>query len=68
MAFEDVEAEIGLLVTQMQNQPTDSHELYLQIRQKLNELRAFGMPVPDDLVQLERRLESEFAADRGPEA
>jgi hypothetical protein len=68
MAFEDVEAEIGLLVTQMQNQPADPHELYLQIRQKLNELRAFGMPVPEDLIQLERRLEAEFAADRDPTA
>jgi hypothetical protein len=41
MAFEDIEAEIGLLVTQMQNQPADLHELHLQIMQKLNELRGF---------------------------
>jgi hypothetical protein len=57
MAFEDVEAEIGVLVTQMQNQPGYAHEVYLQIRQKLNELRAYGMPVPEDLVRLEQRLE-----------
>jgi hypothetical protein len=67
MAFEDVEAEIGLLMTQMQNQPADAHELYLQILQKLNELKAFGMPLPDDLVQLERRLEAEFASNTAPD-
>ncbi len=51
MAFEDIEAEIGLLLGRMQNQPADLHELHLQIMQKLNELRAFGMPLPNDLVR-----------------
>lgn len=64
MAFDEVEAELGLLLTRMQNQPADRHELYLQIRQKLSELKAYGMPLPDDLVQLEERLEAEFAAER----
>ena len=64
MAFDEVEAELGLLLTRMQNQPADRHELYLQIRQKLSELKAYGMPLPDDLVQLEVRLEAEFAAER----
>lgn len=66
MAFEDIEAEIGLLLTQMQNQPADLHELHLQIMQKLNELKAFGMPLPNDLVVLERQLEANFTADREP--
>ena len=30
------------------------------IREKLNEMRAFGMPLPDDLVRLEKELEAEF--------
>ncbi len=66
MAFQDIEAEIGLLLASMQNQPADLHELHLQIMQKLNELRAFGMPLPNDLVELEKQLEAEFAADREP--
>jgi len=33
----------------MQNEPADRHELYLQIMQKLNELKAYGMPLPEDL-------------------
>ena len=63
MAFEDIQAEVGLLLTRMQNEPEDRHELYLQIMQKLNELKAYGMPLPEDLVQLEKHLEAEFEAD-----
>lgn len=63
MAFEDKEAELGLLLTSMQDEPEDRHELYQLIRQKLNELKAFGMPLPADLVQFERDLEAEFAAE-----
>jgi hypothetical protein len=63
MAFEDKEAELGLLLGKMQAAPHDVHELYQQIRQKLAELRAYGMPLPDDLVEFERDLEEEFAAE-----
>jgi hypothetical protein len=62
MAFEDLKAELALLINQMENQPEDRHELYLQVREKLNEMRAFGMPLPDDLVRMEKDLEKEFAA------
>jgi len=63
MDLDELEAAISLLVTQMENQPEDRHEFYLQIREKLNEMRAFGMPLPSDLVKLEKELEAEFAAD-----
>jgi hypothetical protein len=63
MAFEDVKAELGILLTQMQNEPEDRHELYLQLMEKLNELKAFGMPLPTDLVELEKALEAEFTAE-----
>jgi hypothetical protein len=66
MAFEDLKAEIALLFSQMENQPEDRHELYLQIREKLNEMRAFGLPLPDDLVRLEKELETEFKAEERP--
>jgi len=64
MAFDAVKAEIGLLLTKMQNEPQDRHELYLQLMEKLNELKAYGMPVPEDLAELEAALESEFAEDK----
>ena len=64
--LEDLKAEIALLFSQMENQPEDRHELYLQIREKLNEMRAFGLPLPDDLVRLEKELEAEFKAEERP--
>jgi hypothetical protein len=64
MAFEDLKAELSLLINQMEDQPEDPHELYLQIREKLNELRAFGLPLPEDLVAFERELEKKFAAEK----
>ena len=64
MAFEDKEAELGSLFTRMQNEPEDWGEVYEQIRQKLNELKAYGMPLPADLVQFEHDLEAEFAAEK----
>jgi len=64
MAFEDLKAELGILMTKMQNEPEDRHELYLQLMEKFNELRAFGMPLPQDLVEFERALGAEFAAEK----
>ena len=64
MAFERLKAELSLLVDQMEGDQGDRHEIYLRIREKLGELRAMGMPLPDDLVRLEAELEAEFAADK----
>jgi hypothetical protein len=64
MAFENTKAEIGMLLGALQDAPEDRHELYLRIMQKLNELKAYGMPLPADLVELEHRLEREFEADQ----
>ncbi len=64
MAFDDVKAEIGLLLARMQNEPRDAHELYLQLMEKLNELKAYGLPIPDDLENLEAALSEEFSDPR----
>lgn len=63
MDIDDIKAELGILMTRMQNEPQDRHELYLMVMEKLNEMRAYGMPLPADLVKLEAALEAEFAAD-----
>lgn len=59
MAFEAIKAEIALLMEQMVDQPEDRHEIQEQVRTKLNELRALGLPLPADLVELEKRLDEE---------
>lgn len=38
------------------------HELHELIRQKLSQIRALGLPLPNDLVELERRLGQDEAA------
>jgi predicted nucleic acid-binding Zn-ribbon protein len=60
MAFEDIKAEIALLFEQMVNQPQDAHEIRETVREKLNALRASGLPLPADLVELEKRIEQDF--------
>jgi hypothetical protein len=67
MAFENTKAEIDSLLRALQDAPHDRYELYLTIMQKLNELRAYGMPLPADLVELENRLDREFATERREE-
>ena len=42
MALEELQAQISLLVSQINNQPEDVHELYELLHQKLNELRSAG--------------------------
>jgi hypothetical protein len=60
MALEHLKAEVSLLVGKLADHPDDSHELYLQLHQKLNALRAMAQPVPSDLERLEKGLEDEF--------
>jgi len=60
MSFEDIKAELALLMIEMENQPEDMHKLYEKVHEKLAELKAFGMPVPDDLVELEKKLNLYF--------
>jgi predicted nucleic acid-binding Zn-ribbon protein len=60
MALEELQAQINLLVSQINNQPEDVHEIYELLHQKLNELRGTGQPLPKDLLDLEKRMLKEF--------
>ena len=60
MALEELQTQISLLVSQINNQPEDVHELYELLHQKLNELRLTGQPLPKDLIELEKRILAEF--------
>ncbi|TGQ74554.1 hypothetical protein EN829_006730 [Mesorhizobium sp. M00.F.Ca.ET.186.01.1.1] len=62
MALESFKAQISLLLEEMVNQPEDLHEVQEQLREKLREMRAMGLPLPADLVELERRLDGDFDA------
>ncbi|TRC96078.1 hypothetical protein FJV76_26140 [Mesorhizobium sp. WSM4303] len=60
MALESFKAQISLLLEEMVNQPEDEHEIQEQLREKLREMRAMGLPLPDDLVKLEKRLDDDL--------
>ena len=63
MESDELQAELSILLEDMQGEQGDRHEIYLRLRQVLDNMRAFGMPLPEDLVTLERELEADFAAD-----
>ncbi|GGD44107.1 hypothetical protein [Sinisalibacter lacisalsi] len=56
MAFEEIKAAIDALMVEIAERPEDRHVLQEQIRVKLAELRALGLPVPADLKQFEEDL------------
>lgn len=64
MALESLKAEIGLILQTFSNPPHDRYELYMQLKEKLAEMRVFGMTPPDDLLKFEEALDEEFAAKR----
>lgn len=61
MALEQLQAQIAVLLQGLEDNPEDAHELHRQLRQHLEQFKAMGLPLPADLVQLEKRLEKEFA-------
>jgi hypothetical protein len=67
MAFEDLQAEIASLLIRMNEQPEDVHEVEQILRGKLNEYRAFGLPLPEDLAELEALLDRRFSDEEQEE-
>ncbi|MFV0298840.1 MAG: hypothetical protein ACK5JT_22285 [Hyphomicrobiaceae bacterium] len=63
MAFEVLKSEIGFLLGKLTDQSEDRQELEFQLREKLNEMKALGMPLPDDLLRLEAMLDEQLSED-----
>lgn len=60
MAFEQFRAQIAMLMGEIAKDPEDAHQLQESLREKLAEMRAMGLPLPDDLVGLEEYLEDDL--------
>lgn len=68
MAFEDLKAEMQILMERVNDESEDRMELYERLREMLNETRAFGIQAPEDLKILEKQLEAElFGPEEGSE-
>ena len=59
MDTNELRAAISLLLTEMEEQPEDMHEAHLKLQELLDQLRATGAELPQDLVDLERRMATE---------
>jgi len=66
MNRDEIEAEISYLLSQMEHQPEDRHELYMQLQERVHEMQAYGMPIPEDLSRFLRELEEEFMRGMDP--
>lgn len=60
MSFEGLIAKIDLFLSDVENDPEDPHELLEHLHLEINQLRAMGQPVPDDLAKLVKALEDEY--------
>jgi hypothetical protein len=74
MAFEQFRVQIAMLMDEIARNPDDVHTLQESLREKLAEMQALGLPLPEDLVGLEEFLEEDLEAAaragrrrRGPE-
>ncbi|MBL3563523.1 hypothetical protein [Rhodovulum sulfidophilum] len=63
MAFEQLKAGIALILEEIEKRPEDRHVLQEELRGKIAELRALGMPVPADILRLEQELEDDGSDD-----
>lgn len=67
MAFEQFRAGIAMLLDEIAANPADAHELQESLREKLAEMQALGLPLPQDLVGLEDYLEENLDIPEGAE-
>ncbi len=67
MDREELKAALSLLLDEMDGEIEDSHEVYLRLTMLLNQMRAFNMPIPQDLAKMEADMSQEFAAEAAEE-
>ncbi|SFI91611.1 hypothetical protein [Celeribacter neptunius] len=66
MAFEALKAQVYMILDEIAARPDDRHVLQESLREKLSELSALGLPLPEDLVKLEAELEQGTADELYP--
>ncbi len=67
MGKQEIAAAVLELMEEMEGDLGDAHEIYMKLRQTLDSMRAMGMPLPDDLLRMEKDLSAEFNAETKPQ-
>ncbi len=62
MALDDLEAEISYLMNAMEGDQGDLHEIKFRLEQAISSLRAEGLPVPEDLLNVDKDLDRLLSA------
>jgi hypothetical protein len=58
-----LEAALSLFMEEIEEKSDDSHEIYMRLVALLNQMRALGMAIPDDLAEMEANLAEEFTEE-----
>jgi len=58
MAFEALKIRLLMMLDEATHQPEDLHELQEELREEIAGFKAQGLPVPEDIAQLQARLET----------
>lgn len=66
MALEQFRAQIAMIMDEIAAQTEDAHELQERLRETLAQMQALGLPLPEDLVDLEAALEEELEDENQP--
>lgn len=57
MAFEDWKVRLRMMLEEATHQPEDLHELQEELREEVAKFRGQSLPVPQDILDLEKALE-----------
>ncbi len=63
METQDLEILASELLQDFESGEFERHEIHARLHQTLDQMRAFGMPLPGDLLALEKELADEFEAE-----
>lgn len=56
----DYNAELAILLNELQGEQGDMHEVHMRLKQVISTMEAEGLPVPDDFRRLDSQLDKAF--------
>lgn len=65
MDEQEFEAMLSLLMSELESEDLDGHEILMRLSTLLNGMKAVGMPLPEDLVALQAEMAAEFTPPDG---